>query len=156
MKIVNNFQGADETVFALPGEFFGEIYLSDYLVMDEVAGHLINRSVTSVILRPKVEHTMLSNRVYECSIKLKTSQVVIIKLNEALYEDYLFEKDQVMYIDLKFRHNRFLICAMHQAIDMCKQKTEILLPDVRNISYTNKVSNTVATTYSWFHGKLSI
>ena len=149
MNIITNFQGTNETVFALPGEFFGEIYLSDYLVMDEVAGHLINRSVTSVILRPKVENTMQSNRVYECSIMLKTSQVVIIKLNEALCEDYLFGEDQVMYIDLKFRYNRFLMCAMHQAIDMCKQKTEILLPDVMNISYTNKVSNTVATTYSW-------
>ena len=149
MKIVNSFQNADETVFALPGEFFGVIYLSDYLVMDEVAGHLINRSVTSVILRPKVEQTMQSNRVYECSIKLKTSQVVIIKLNEVLCEDYVFENDQVMYIDLKFRYNRFLMCAMHQAIDMCKQKTEILLPKVRNISYTNKVSYTVdATHYS--------
>ena len=145
MKVINSFQSADETIFALPGELFGEIYLSDYLVMDEVAGHLINRSVMSVILRPKVDHSQ-SNRVYECSIKLKTSQLVIIKLNEVLCKDYVFVKDQEIYIDLKFRYNRFLMCAMHQAIDMCKEKTKVLLPNVKNVSYTNKVRNTVAAT----------
>ena len=145
MKIVNSFQSVDEIVFGRPGELFGEIYLSDYLVMDEFACHLINRSVMSVILRPKVEHSQ-SNRVYECSITLKTSQLVIIKLNEVLCEDYVFVKDQEIYIDVKFRYNRLPMCEMHQAIDMCKEQTKVLLPNVNNVSYTDKVCNTLAAT----------
>ena len=140
MKIVNCFQSTSETVFARQGELFGEIYLSDYLVMDEVAGHLINRSVMSVIVRPKMTRSR-SKKVYECSIKLKTSQSVIIKLNEALLNDYGFQKDQEIYIDVKFRYNRVPMCEMHQAIDMCKQKTEVLLPNLKNVSYKSKVSN---------------
>jgi hypothetical protein len=145
MKIVNSFQSVDKTIFAQRGELFGEIYLSDYLVMDEVAGHLINRSVMSVILRPKVKHSQ-SNRVYECSIKLKTSQSVIIKLNEVLCKDYVFVIGQEIYIDVKFRYNRLPMCEMHQAIDMCKEKTKVLLPNVKNVSYTDKVCNTVGAT----------
>ncbi len=143
MKIINNFQNADESVFAGRGELFGEIYLSDYLVMDEVAGHLINRSVMSVILRPKVEHSQ-SNRVYECSIKSKTPQLVIVKLNEVLCKDYIFEIGQEVYIDVKFRYNRLPMCEMHQAVDMCKQKTDVLLPNVKNVSYKDKVSDSVS------------
>ncbi|CAB4003242.1 probable helicase with zinc finger domain isoform X2, partial [Paramuricea clavata] len=140
MKIVNSFQSAVESVFARPGEFFGEIYLSDYLVMDEVAGHLIKRSVMSVILRPKVGHFQ-SDRVYECSIKLKTYQLVIVKLNEVLCKDYGFKNDQVICIDLKFRYNRLPMCEMHQAIDMCKKKTQVLLPNVETVSYKYKKLN---------------
>ena len=138
MKILNSFQNANETVFAQQGELFGQIYLSDYLVMDEVAGNLISRSVMSVILRPKLEQTQ-SNRVYECSIKVKTSQLVIVKLNAVLCHEYVFEKDQVIYIDLKFRYNRLPMCEMHQTIDRSQQKTEILLPNVKNVSYKEKV-----------------
>ena len=138
MTIVKSFQNSEETVFAQPGELFGVIYLSEYLVMDEVAGHIINRSVMSVILRPKWGQTQ-SNRVYECSIKMKTSQLVVIKLNAVLCKDYVFEKDQTVYIDLKFRYNRLLMCKMHQAIDMCRPKIGILLPNVKNVSYKHKV-----------------
>ena len=140
MTIVNYFQDSEKTVYAQPGEFFGQIYLCDYLVMDEVAGHIINRSVMSVILRLKLGKTQ-SNRVYECSIKMKTSQLVIIKLNEVLCEDYVFEKDQVICIDLKFRYNRLLMCKMHQAIEMCEQKTEIFLPSINNVSNKHKVGH---------------
>ena len=141
MKIINSFQSpADETVFTQPGEFFGEVYLFDYLLMDEVAGHIINRSVMSVILRLKLDQTQ-SNRVYECSIKMKTLELVVIKLNAVLCEEYLFEKDQEICIDLKFRYNRLPMCEMHQAIDMCQQKSEILLPNVKNVSYKHKVSD---------------
>ena len=143
MKIINSFQNADESVFAGRGELFGEIYLSDYLVMDEVAGHLINRSVMSVIVRPKVEHSQ-SNRVYECSIKSKTPQLVIVKLNEVLCKDYVFKIGQEVYIDVKFRYNRLPMCEMHQAVDMCKQKTDVLLPNVKNVSYKDKVSDSVS------------
>ena len=142
MKIVNRFQSVDKTDFALPGELFAEIYLSDHLVMDEVAGHLINRSVTSAILRPKVERSQ-SNRVYECSIKLKTYQLVIIKLNKMLCKDYGFKNDQVICIDLKFRYNRLPMCEMHQAIDMCEKKTQILFPNVKKVSYKYKVGTSV-------------
>ena len=143
MKILNRFENASETVFAQSGEFFGQIYLSDYLVMDEAAGNLISRSVMSVILRLKLGQTQ-SNRIYECGIKMKTSQLVIIKLNEELCQEYVFEKDQSIYIDLKFRYNRIPICEMHQTIDTNRQKTEILLPNVENASYEPKVSNIVA------------
>ncbi len=146
MKIVNSFRSTDTTVFARSGEWFGEIYLSDYLIMDEVAGHLINRSVMSLILRPKVEHSQ-SNRVYECCIKLKTPQLVIVKLNEVLCKDFDFERDQEVYIDLKFRYNRLPLCEMHQVIDMCKKKTEILFPNIRNVSCTYKVSNSVTCMF---------
>ena len=146
MTIVNHFQDSEKTVFAQPGEFFGQIYLCDYLVMDEIAGHIINRSVMSVILRPKLEQTQ-SNRVYECSIKMKTSQLVIIKLNEVLCEDYVFKKDQVIYIDLKFRYNRLPMCKMHQAIDMCQKKTEIFLPNINNVSHKHKVSHQVNKSF---------
>ena len=142
MKILSSFQNASETVFAQSREFFGEIYLSDYLVMDEVAGNLKSRSVMSVILRPKLEKTQ-SNRVYECSIKMKTSQLVIIKLNEELCQEYVFEKDQSIYIDLKFRYNRIPICEMHQTIDRSQEKTEILLPNVKNAFYEHKVGSIV-------------
>ena len=129
-------------VFAQQGELFGEIYLSDYLVMDEVAGHLINRSVMSVIVRPKMTRYR-SKKVYECSITLKTSQSVIIKLNEALLKDYGFQKDQEVYIDVKFRYNRVPMCEMHQAIDMCQTNTDLLLSSLENVSYMYKfkVSN---------------
>ena len=148
MKVLRSFRNAiDEFVFAQPGEFFGEIYLSDNLVMDEVAGNLINRSVMTVIVRPKLEQTH-SNRVYECEIKLKTPKLVVIKLNEVLCKDSVFEEDQIINIDLKFRYNRLPICEMHQAIDMCQQKIEILLPNVKNISYKHKVSNTVVEAHS--------
>ena len=143
MKILNSFQNASETVFAQSGEFFGQIYLSDYLVMDEVAGNLISRSVMSAVLRPKLGKTQ-SNRVYECSIKVKTSQLVIIKLNEELCQEYVFEKDQSIYIDLKFRYNRIPICEMHQTIDTNKQKTEILLPNTKNAFNKYKVGNIVS------------
>ena len=139
MTIVNSFQNSDqEMVFAQRGELFGQIFLSDYLVMDEVAGHIINRSVMSVILRLKLGQIQ-SQRVYECSIKMKTSQLVIIKLNAVLCKDYVFQKDQVVCIDLKFRYNRLPMCEMHQAIDMCRQKVGILLPTVKNVSYKHKV-----------------
>ena len=146
MKIVNCFQStdADEMVFAQQGEFFGEIYLSDYLVMDEVAGHLINRSVMSVIVRLRIKNAQ-SKRVYECSIKLKKPGSVIVKLNAALLKDYsyVFRKDQEINIDVKFRYNRVPMCEMHQAIDMCKQKTEVLLPNLKNVSYKFEVSDVV-------------
>ena len=148
MKVLRSFRNAvDEFEFAQSGEFFGEIYLSDNLVMDEVAGNLINRSVMTVILRPKLEQTP-SNRVYECDIKLKTPKLVVIKLNEVLCKDSVFEEDQIINIDLKFRYNRLPICEMHQAIDMCQQKIEILFPNVKNISYEHKVSNTVVEAHS--------
>ena len=143
MTIVNSFQDFDKTTYAQPGEMFGEIYLSDYLVMDEVAGHIVNRSVESVILRPKLEQVP-SNRIYECSIEMKNSQLVIIKLDKVLCKDYVFEKDQTVCIDLKFRYNRFLMCKMHQAIDMCRQKTEIFLPSIKNVSNKYKVGNIVS------------
>ena len=143
MTILNSYQSSEETVFAQPGEFFGEIYFCDYLFMDEVAGNIISRSVETIILRPKTKQTQ-SNRVYECSIKVKTSQLVVIKLNEELCRDYIFEKDQVMHIDFKFRYNRLPMCEMHQAIDMCQQKTEIFFPDVKNVSNKHKVSNIVS------------
>ena len=139
MKILNSFQDANETVFAQSGEFFGQIYLSDCLVMDEVAGSLISRSVMSVILRPKLGQTQ-NNRIYECSIKMKTSQLVVIKLNEELCQEYDLEKHQSIYIDLKFRYNRIPICEMHEAIDRSQEKTDILLPNVKNVSYKLKVS----------------
>ena len=144
MTIVNSFQDFDKTVYAQPGEMFGKIYLSDYLVMDEVAGHIINRSVVSVILRPKLEQAASSNRIYECSIEMKNSQLVIIKLNEVLCKDCVFEKDQTVCIDLKFRYNRLLMCKMHQAIDMCQQKTDIFLPSLKNVSNKYKVGNIVS------------
>ena len=139
MKILDRFQNASETVFAQSGEFFGEVYLSDYVVMDEVAGNLISRSVMSVILRLKLGQTQ-SNRIYECSIKKKNSHLVVIKLNEELCQEYVFEKDQSIYIDLKFRYNRIPICEMHQTIDRSQEKTEILLPNVKNVFYKRKVS----------------
>ena len=139
MKIINCFNNADKTFFAQPGEYFGEIYLSDYLVMDEVAGHLINRSVLSVILRFKLENSQ-STKAYECSIKLKTPETVIVKLNEELCKEYVLEIEQVFYIDLKFRFNRLPMCEMHQAIDMCRQKTQVLIPDIKKVSYKDKVS----------------
>ncbi|XP_028391332.1 LOW QUALITY PROTEIN: uncharacterized protein LOC114516140 [Dendronephthya gigantea] len=137
MQVVNKFACAEGTVFALPGEMFGVIDLPDYLVMDEVAGHLINRSVMSVILRLKLEKSH-RNRVYECNIKSKTSQSVIIKLNEELCKDYDFAYDQVVQIDLKFKYNRRPMCEMHQAIDLCREKTDILLPNAKNASYKCK------------------
>jgi hypothetical protein len=140
MKIVNSFQSTNESVFAQQGELFGEIYLSDYLVMDEVAGHLINRSVMSVIIRPRVKRSK-SKKVYECRINLKTFQSIIIKLNEALLKDYAFQINQEVSIDVKFKYNRVPICEMHKAVDLCKQKTEVLLPKLKNVSYKFKVSN---------------
>ena len=142
MKIINSFQASfDETVYALPGEFFGEIYLSDYLVMDEVAGNIINRSVLSVVVRPKGEQNS-SQRVYECYIKKKTSQLIIIKVNEVLCKDYVLEKDQVIYIDVKFRYNRLLMCEMHHAIDLCERKTGVL-PSIKNVSCKREVDRTI-------------
>ena len=141
MKIINSFQNSsDETVFAQPGELFGEIYLWDYLLPDEVAGLIINRSVMSIMLRLKFGQSC-SSRAYECEIKLKTLQSVIIKLNEVLCREYVFDKDEVVCIDLKFRYNHLPMCEMHQAMDMCQQKTEILLPNIKNVSYKHKVSN---------------
>ena len=138
MKIINNFRNVKgETVYAQAGEVYGEIYLSDYLVLDEVAGNLISRSVMSIILRPKWERSG-NNRVYECSIKTKTSGFVIIKLNEVLCNDYVFETDKVVYIDVKFRYNGLLMCAMHQAIDFCERKTGVL-PSLKNVSCKHKV-----------------
>ena len=145
MQLVNNFSSAGGTVFAVPGEFFGVIDLPDYLVMDEVAGHLINRSVMSVIVRLKMENSH-SKRVYECNIKSKASQSVIVKLNEKLCKDYAFANDQVIQIDLKFKYNRRPMCEMHEAIDMCRKKTEILLPNVKNASYKSMVSNGSSST----------
>ena len=139
MTVVNNFKGVDEAVFAQPGELFGEIYLSDYLFMDEVAGHLISRSVMSVILRLKLDDAP-NNKIYECYIKLKTSELVIIKLNEKLLEDVVLKKDQVIDVDIKFKYNRVPVCEMHQAIDMFREKTNVLLPHVKNASYKDKVS----------------
>ena len=144
MTIVNSFQDFDRTVYAHPGEMFGKIYLSDYLVMDEVAGHIINRSVMSVILRPKLEQAASSNRIYECSIEMKNSQLVIIKLNEVLCKDCVFEKDQTVCIDLKFRYSRLRMCKMHQAIDMCQQKTDIFLPNTKSVFNKYKVGNIVS------------
>ena len=144
MKIINNFRNVNgDTVYAQAGEVYGEIYLSDYLVLDEVAGNLISRSVMSVILRLKCREQSEINRVYECNIKTKSSELVIIKLNEVLCNDYVFEKDQVVYIDVKFRYNRLLMCAMHQAIDFCERKTGVL-PSLKNVSYKHKVGNTIA------------
>ena len=144
MTIVNSFQSFDETVYAQPGEMFGKIYLSDYLVMEEVAGHIVNRSVESVILRPKLEQVP-NNRIYECSIEMKNSQLIIIKLDKVLCKDYVFEKELTVYTDLKFRYNRFLMCKMHQAIDMCQQKTEIFLPSINNVSNKYKVGIILST-----------
>ncbi|XP_028391336.1 uncharacterized protein LOC114516141 isoform X3 [Dendronephthya gigantea] len=133
MKVVSTFKSAESTVFVAPGEFFGEIYLSDYFVMDEVAGHIINRSVMSVILRLKMEKSH-NKKVYECYIISKTSQLVVIKLNEILCKEHTFENDQVVQVDLKFRYNHLPLCEMHEAIDMCKQKIDILFPNVKNLS----------------------
>ena len=143
MEIVNSFQNASETVFAQLGEFFGKIHLSDYLAIDEVPGNLTSRLVMSVILRPKLEH-VLSNRIYECSIKMKNSHLVVIKLNEELCQEYDIEKYRSIYIDLKFRYNRIPICEMHETIDRSQEKTGILLPNEKNASYEHKVSNIVA------------
>ena len=140
MRVIDHFQSSEEAVFATSGELFGEIYLEDYLLMDEISGHLISRSVMSVILRPKDEQ-FRSKRIYECSIKLKTSQLVVIKLNEALLKDCAFEKDQQVNIDLKFKYNRLPMCEMHEAIDMCERKTEVLIPDIKNVSYKDKVGS---------------
>ena len=141
MNVVNTFTSPESTDYAAKGEFFGEIYLSDYLVMDEVAGHIINRSVMSVILRLKMGKSH-RKKVYECFIKFKTSHLVVVKLNEVLCKDYTFTNDQVVQIDLKFRYNRLPFCEMHQAIDMCKEKTYIMLPNVKNVSYKDRVSRT--------------
>ena len=145
MKIVNKFTNAESTVYATSGELFGEINLHDYLVMDEVAGQLINRSVKCVILRLKMEN-FPSQRAYECNIELKTFQSVTVKLNEELCEDFDLAADHVVQIDLKFRYNRRPMCEMHEAIDMCKQRTDILLPSVKSVSYKDKVSNVTALT----------
>ncbi|XP_028391345.1 probable helicase with zinc finger domain [Dendronephthya gigantea] len=141
MKVVKYSKLTKERSFAnaVSGELFGEIVLSDHLIMDEVAGHIINRSVTSVILRPKKRKSS-RKKVYECIIKSKTSKSVVIQLNKELCKDFSLTKDQKVEIDLKFRYNRLPLCEMHEAVDMCKHKTDILLPNVKNVSYKFKKS----------------
>lgn len=130
MKITNEFKTANETVYGLQGELFGEIALADFLFMDEASGHLIQRSVLSVIVRPKKNQNE-SLKVYECLIKLRTPQYIVIKVNQELCEDLALQKEMVINVDLKFRFNRFPMCEMHQAIDRCKKKTDFLLPAVK-------------------------
>lgn len=135
LKIVNCFTTFEETIFAVKGEFFGEIELSQFLVMDEISGHLISRSVESLIVRPAHK----TSRVYECCIKTKNPQSVIIKLNKVFCEDYSVEYDQVMNVDIKFIFNRRGMCEMHQAIDFCKEKMNFLIPDFSYDSREYKV-----------------
>ncbi|XP_028391343.1 uncharacterized protein LOC114516144 [Dendronephthya gigantea] len=146
MNVVNTSAGDESTANAAStGDLFGEIHSWDYPVMDEVASHIINLSVTSVILRPKMRKSFRTDRVYECIIKSKTSKLVVIKLNKELCKDFGLAKDQIVQIDLKLRYNRLALCEMHEAIDMCKRKTSILLPNIRDVCY--KYENLICDFY---------
>ena len=141
MEIVKNYEDAKGTVYqALPGEVFCKMDFNDRIFMDEVCGHLIARSVSSVIIRPK-QHLSDSKKLYECHIKQTTPQSVVVKLNQELCQDLAPENEHVINVDLKFKFNRLPFCEMHQAIDRCGDKTAILLPVVNPRSNTQKVGN---------------
>ena len=130
MNVVNRFEGPDESLFPPQNEFFGMISLADFLFMDEAAGNLIQRSVLSVIIRPKTFKSQ-SQKVYECEIRVKTTQFVVVEINQEFRKDWDLQCNAVVLVDVKFCYNRQPMVERHEAIDRCQGnlvKMSLLFP----------------------------